>query len=87
MFEELLEVATGRWGLLALAVVLLPGGRKFIRTAAKEVIRAGIVVTDKAKDMVAEIKEEASDVVAEVRAERGENKIKHDSHTKHTAKA
>jgi hypothetical protein len=73
MIDKVLEAATGRWGLLAVALVALPGGRKFLRTAAKEVIRAGITVVDRAQELAAEIKEEASDVVAEVRSERQKN--------------
>ncbi len=72
MFEDLLKAVTGRWGLLAIAVVAFPGGRKFLRSATKEAIRAGVVAGDKIKELASEIKEEASDVVAEVRAERGD---------------
>lgn len=56
-----------------LAAVLLFGtefGRKVLKTAGKEVIRAGLLASDKVKEMVAEIKEEADDLVAEVQAER-----------------
>jgi hypothetical protein len=72
MFEDLLETVMGPWGLLAAALIVFPGGRKFLRSATKEAIRAGVVVGDKVKELASEIKEEASDVVAEVRAERGD---------------
>ncbi|HEY9683108.1 MAG TPA: DUF5132 domain-containing protein [Oculatellaceae cyanobacterium] len=70
MFEDLLEVVAGPWSLVALAVVALPAGRKALRTVAREAVRAGIAVSESAKDLYAELKEEASDVVAEVKAER-----------------
>ncbi len=77
MWEEVMERATGRWGLIAVVLLAMPGGRKFLRTAAKEVIRAGMVVSDRVKDMAAEIREEASDVVAEIQAERKDTQKKH----------
>lgn len=77
MFEDLMEAATGRWGLIAVVLLALPGGRKFLRAATKEVIRAGIVVADRVKDLSAEIREEASDVVAEIQAERKDHQKKH----------
>jgi hypothetical protein len=83
MIEEVMEAATGRWGLLALALVAFPGGRKFLRTAAKEVIRAGITVSERAQELAAEIKEEASDVVAEVRSERQQKNGSHEDSHKH----
>jgi len=73
MFEEILEVAMGPWGIAAAVLLLLPGSRKMARTVTKEVIRAGMTVGDNVKDMLSEVKEEASDVVAEVRAERQQN--------------
>jgi len=77
MLEELMEAATGRWGLVAIVLLALPGGRKFVRAATKEAIRAGMLVTDRVKDLAAEIREEASDVVAEIQAERKDNQKKH----------
>ena len=77
MLEELWELATGRWGLAALVLIALPGGRKALRTVAKEAIRAGLTVSEGAKDLYAEIKEEAADVVAEVQAERKNQHEKH----------
>ena len=77
MFKDLLEGVTGKWGLLALVVLAMPSGRRFIRSAAKEAIRAGVTVGERVKEMAEEIKEEANDVVAEVRAERAGNAIDH----------
>lgn len=73
MLEEVWEAALGPWGIAAAVLLLMPGGRKLTRTVTKEVIRAGMTVTDNVKDLLAEAKEEASDVVAEVRAERKQN--------------
>jgi gas vesicle protein len=73
MFEEIIESGTGPFGLAAVALLLLPGGRKFLRNAAKEVVRVGMNVTERAKEMVSEVKEEAQDVIAEVKAERKEH--------------
>ncbi len=58
------------WTLAALLLFGTNGGRKLLKTAGKEAIRAGLVVTDKVKEIVAEVKEEADDLVAEVQAER-----------------
>ena len=85
MLEELWEASTGRWGLAAIVLLALPGGRKFVRTAAKEAVKVGMTVTESVKDIVAEIKEEASDVVAEVKAER--KQLNSDKHEKHAHKA
>ena len=70
MFDNILKGLSGRWGILALLVALTQTGRKFAKAAAREAIRAGIVATDKVKEIAAEIKEEGSDMVAEVREER-----------------
>lgn len=74
MLEEILEVLGSRWGLLGLgAVVLLSGpSRKVVRKAAKGVIKAGLSVSDSAREFVAEVKEQSSDLIAEVQAERRE---------------
>ena len=77
MWEDLMKAATGRWGLAAVVLLAMPGGRKFLRSAAKEAIRAGMVVSDRVKDLAAEIREEASDVVAEIQAERKDHQKKH----------
>jgi hypothetical protein len=84
MLEEVMETALGPWGIAAAVLLLLPGSRKMARTVTKEVIRAGMTVTDNVKDLLAEVKEEASDVVAEVRAERkGTAKEKTAAHKAH----
>ncbi|MBX9722292.1 MAG: hypothetical protein K2X81_12905 [Candidatus Obscuribacterales bacterium] len=58
------------WALAALLLLGTAGGRKMVKSASKEVIRAGLVVSDKVKELVAEVKEETDDLVAEVQAER-----------------
>lgn len=73
MFEDLLEAAFGPWGLAAVALVAFPGGRKLLRPVAKEAIRAGLIVSDKMKVLVAEVKEETQDILAEVNSERKEH--------------
>ncbi len=60
------------WTLAAVLLLGTNGGRKLLKTASKEVIRAGLVVSDKVKEIAAEVKEEADDLVAEVQAERKE---------------
>ncbi len=72
MFEEIFEVLAGRWGLAALLLFAMPGGRKVARCASKSVIKTGLMATDRIKEMVAEAKEEAGDLMAEVQAERKE---------------
>lgn len=72
MFEELVEVLVGPWGLAAVLLLATQGGRKMVRTAAKEVVKVGMIATEKAKEVAAEIQEEASDVIAEAHAERNE---------------
>ncbi len=81
MLEEIWGLATSRWGLAAALLLAMPGGRKLLRSVAKETIRAGMTVSESVKDIAAEIKEEASDVVAEVKAERAE-KLQHNKHEK-----
>jgi len=62
-------------GLLGLGAVLLVAGpgRKVVRGAAKGVIKAGLGVSDAAREFVAEVKEQGSDLIAEVQAERKEH--------------
>lgn len=60
------------WALVAVLLLGTQGGRKMLKTASKEVVRAGLVVSDKVKEIVAEVREEADDLVAEVQAERKE---------------
>lgn len=75
MLEELLEVVGSRWGLLGLGAVLLIAGpgRKVVRGAAKGAIKAGLNVSDAAREFVAEVKEQGSDLIAEVQSERKEH--------------
>lgn len=73
MFEEVVGALTGKWGIAALVLLALPASRKAVRTVAREAVRAGIAVSEGAKDLYAELKEEANDVVAEVKAERHQN--------------
>ena len=70
MFEKLWETVSGRWGLAAIVLLAIPDGRKALKSVAKEAIRAGLTISESAKDLIAEVKEEASDMVAEVKAER-----------------
>ncbi len=81
MLEKLWEAVTGRWGLAALVLLAIPDGRKALKSVAKEAVRAGLIVSEGAKDLIAEVREEASDMVAEVKAER--KQTHHDN--KHTA--
>lgn len=75
MWEEVLELMGSKWGLLGLGAVLLfsGGGRKVVRRAAKGVVKAGLTVSDAAREFVAEVKEQGSDLIAEVEAERKES--------------
>jgi Protein of unknown function (DUF5132) len=70
MLDKLWEAVTGRWGLAAVVLLAIPDGRKALKSVAKEAIRAGLVISEQAKDLMAEVKEETSDMVAEVKAER-----------------
>ena len=67
---DLKDVVKSPWTLAAVLLLGTNGGRKLIKTASKEVIRAGMVVSEKVKGVVAEVREEADDLVAEVQAER-----------------
>ena len=58
---------------------------KHLRHVAKEAIRAGLTISESAKDLVAEVKEEASDMVAEVRAERKHNNSEKHASEKHVS--
>ncbi len=70
MLDKIWEAVTGRWGLAAVVLLAIPDGRKALKSVAKEAIRAGLVISESAKDLMAEVQEEASDMVAEVKAER-----------------
>ncbi len=84
MIKDIAEIVASKWGIAAIVLLAMPGGRKLLRSAAKEAIRAGITISEGVKDLAAEIKEEASDVVAEVKAERaGDTKEKHKLKAEH----
>jgi len=55
------------------AVIVAPTLVPVLRPVAKEVIKGGLYVTDKAKEFVAETSEQWSDLVAEVKAEQDTN--------------
>jgi hypothetical protein len=64
----------GPWGIAAIALIgatTTDGGRKFLRSAAKNIIKAGLIVKDKSSTVLGELKEQVADVVAEVKAEAG----------------
>ena len=62
MFEAIWKGLSGRWGILALLVVASPTGRKFAKTAAKEIVRATIIAGEKVKELTAEIREEGGEL-------------------------
>lgn len=74
MLEEVLELLGSRWGILGLGAVLVfsGSGRKAVRKVAKGAIKAGLSVSDSAREFLAEVKEQGSDLIAEVQAERKE---------------
>jgi hypothetical protein len=62
----------GPWGIAAIALIgatTTDGGRKLLRSAAKNVIKAGIIAKEKGSEVFGEVKEQLADVVAEVKAE------------------
>lgn len=64
------EALKSPWAIAAVLLVGTNGGRKLLKSASKEVIKVGLGVSDKVKEIVAEVKEEADDLVAEVQEER-----------------
>lgn len=56
-------------GVALVAPVVLPAVAALMRPLAKGVIKGGLVLTDKMKEMTAEGSEQVSDLVAEVKAE------------------
>jgi len=65
----------GPWGIAAIALLgatATDGGRKLLRAAAKNAIRAGFYVKEKSSNLVGEVKEQLSDVVAEIKTEVAE---------------
>jgi hypothetical protein len=62
----------GPWGMAAIALIgatTTDGGRKLLRAAAKNAIRAGLMVKEKSSAVLGELKEQFDDVIAEVKAE------------------
>ncbi len=70
MFSEIKDTVKSPWMVAALLLFGTQSGRKFLRSAGKEAIKVGMGVSDKVKEIVAEVKEEADDLVAEVKAEQ-----------------
>ncbi len=70
MSGKIWEAVTGPWGLAAVLLLAIPDGRKALKSVTKNAIRAGFVISEGAKDLIAEVKEEANEMVVEVKAER-----------------
>ena len=79
MLDKIFESTLGKWSIGAALVLAMPGGRKMVRQALKEVVKVGLTASESVQDLVNEIKEEASDVVAEIKAERAQSEpsLKH----------
>ena len=58
------------WMFAAVMLFGTNGGRKLIKSASKEVLKVGLVISERVKAIAAEVKEEASELVAEVQSER-----------------
>src|SRR6516165_6440861 len=69
MWEEIVETVAGPAGLVMVALVALPGGRKFLRSAAKVAVRAGFEASDGLQTVMTEAKERAQDLIDEVKDE------------------
>lgn len=87
MFENILKGLRGPWGVLAILVAATPTGRKYAKLAAREIVRAGIVATEKVKEVAAEIKEEGADIVAELQEERANELLTEGNHKKNRKEA
>ncbi|HEY9712100.1 MAG TPA: hypothetical protein V6C72_01445 [Chroococcales cyanobacterium] len=70
MFQGLFRVLTGPIGVIGVLLVGTPGGRKLLKRASKEAIRAGVLVSEKAKELSQEIKDETAGLISEVKEER-----------------
>jgi hypothetical protein len=68
IFEDMFEGGAGIAVALG-ALVIAPLARPLIRPVAKQVIKTGLVLYDKASVAMAELSEGVEDLVAEVRAE------------------
>jgi len=78
MFEEIAEILWGPVGIvLVLGAVLLKSesSKTTGRSAVKKMVRGGLIVTEKAKELTAQARESLSDLVAEARDE-----MKQDGH-------
>jgi hypothetical protein len=65
----------GPWGIalaLLLGATMTEGGRKALRNATKQVIKAGYQLSDKSSSVIGELKEKTNDMIAEVRAEQSD---------------
>ncbi len=85
MFEEIAETLLGPVGIvLLLGAVLLKSenGKSAGRSAVKKVVRGGLIVTEKAKEITAQAQESLSDLVAEARDE-----MKQDGHEPQSKKS
>jgi len=82
MFENIFKALRGPWVILAVLVAATPTGRKYAKLAAREIVRAGIVATEKVKEVAAEIKEEGADIVAELQEERASELLAEGNHKK-----
>ncbi|MEW6380254.1 MAG: DUF5132 domain-containing protein [bacterium] len=76
----LLDGLSGRWGqtiFIGVAVglatpVIMPILWSVARPLAKSVIKEGLIISDKVKEITAEAREQLGDLVAEVKAERAD---------------
>jgi len=85
MFEEIAEMLFGPVGIaLVLGAILLKSGngKSAGRSAVKKVVRGGLIVTEKARELTAQAQESLSDLVAEARDE-----MKQDGHEPQTKKS
>ena len=73
MIEELGEVLLGPWGIGAVIVLATQPGKKFLRKAAKAVVKAGYDGKEFAVEARDRINEYKSELVSEIKAEQDEN--------------
>lgn len=77
MFDELLDVVIGPWGIAAAILLGTAKGRQITKKAAKEVIKGGLIASEYAREFAAQAQEQASDLLAEAKAERSVGNGKH----------
>jgi hypothetical protein len=70
MFEELLEFVLGPVGIVAALTLGTKPGRQLLRDVTKQAIKAGMVFSEQAQEVAAELKETTEDIVAELKSER-----------------